>query len=294
MACEEFDRLNPPGKFRKQLVDWVQWKRKFSVTSFVTVRQGEEEYSFQDFTDEKSKSNSDAAHIKAEWQSMLDDPSFERTGDGQRVVIWIPLRKKRMRDLTHAATNEVEESSKQLKNLKDKDKKDLKGFCNRSASSAMNDTFLRKAMGKGSDTEEEKDSVEEDSASEAGSNNDESEKKKRKEKGKQVDLGTALSDAHASHTSALVLLEQDMEKVIELCTESISAFTSIAEEAQDVAMKAYQRTCEVRMKACTAWKAASLEACPALPGAQAQAPAQPASSPAAAGPAAAAAAGDDA
>eukprot|EP00972_Heterocapsa_arctica_P113704 16438626-Heterocapsa_arctica.AAC.1 len=65
MACEEFDRLNPPGRFRKQLIDWTQWKKRFSVTSAVTVRQGEEEWSHQDFSDEKSKCNWDAARIKA-------------------------------------------------------------------------------------------------------------------------------------------------------------------------------------------------------------------------------------
>ena len=52
-ALAEFARINPPGKFRKDLVDWSMFRKTFSVTKANTDRQREEEYSWEDWEDEK-------------------------------------------------------------------------------------------------------------------------------------------------------------------------------------------------------------------------------------------------
>ena len=41
MALMKWQKENPPGKYRKKLIDWAQWQRTFDVKSKVTVREGE-------------------------------------------------------------------------------------------------------------------------------------------------------------------------------------------------------------------------------------------------------------
>ena len=41
---------------------------------------------------------------------------YERTGDGDHVVLWIPKRRERMKDETRAISNEIEQASKHVKN----------------------------------------------------------------------------------------------------------------------------------------------------------------------------------
>ena len=53
-ALADFARLNPPGKFRKSLIDWTQFSKKFGVTQNHTMRQSEEEYTWDDWLDEKT------------------------------------------------------------------------------------------------------------------------------------------------------------------------------------------------------------------------------------------------
>lgn len=72
MALVDFDRLNPPGRFRKALIDWAQFKTQFTVSNSVKMRQGTEEWTFPDFEDEKTAAGWDKARIRAMRQKHLD------------------------------------------------------------------------------------------------------------------------------------------------------------------------------------------------------------------------------
>ena len=46
-ALEEFDRVNPKGRFRKGLIEWTQFKRRFTQTNSMKSRRAEEEWTGQ-------------------------------------------------------------------------------------------------------------------------------------------------------------------------------------------------------------------------------------------------------
>ncbi len=58
LALDEFDRMNPPGRFRKQLIDWTQFKKRHTHTTKKIDQEKEEEYTYQDFKDEKTAAGS--------------------------------------------------------------------------------------------------------------------------------------------------------------------------------------------------------------------------------------------
>lgn len=113
-ALEEFDRVNPKGRWRKGLIDWTQFKKSFTHTNSITQRRGEEEWTWPDYHDDKEGMGWDVDRIKKSWQKLLES-EYERNGDGYHATIWIPLRRQRMRDETRAITNEVEQGSKAVK-----------------------------------------------------------------------------------------------------------------------------------------------------------------------------------
>ena len=90
------------------------------------AREAEEEWTFPDYRDSKSHIWDDAK-IKAEWHKLLDGP-HEREGSGLLAKIWIPNRRMRIRDRKTFERNQIDHSSKALKNMKGKDVKDLTSF----------------------------------------------------------------------------------------------------------------------------------------------------------------------
>ena len=152
-ALEEFDRVNPKGRFRKGLIDWTQFKRRFTQTDSMTNRRAEEEWTWPEWHDEKEGMGWDVDRIKKSWQRMLDS-EYERSGDGYHATIWIPKRRERMRDETRAITNEVTQGGKAVKNVKDKDLNLLKDFVKTSSGSGRM-SFLKVADGGGAEDAED-------------------------------------------------------------------------------------------------------------------------------------------
>lgn len=175
--------------------------------------------------------------------------------------MWIPIRRQNLMDHTTEVSNQLEQGSKTVTNMKDKDLKDLSNFCQTSSSSAKNEKFLRKALGKASDSEESA----ADSADDGEASEDDKVAKEAPAKKKRIDLGTAVSDAYAKECSQLSDLTKQFEKVVSQCQESLKTYASYAGE-RDAATDAYQATREARMRACQAWSATNLASCPRLPG----------------------------
>ena len=145
LALEEFDRVNPKGRFRKQLIDWTQFKKRFKVTTAVTHRRAREEWTWTDHQEEKEGRGWEQERIKAGWQKLLDS-DYERTGDGFHASIWVPKRRERMADETRAIDNEIEQASKAVKNLKNNDLEALKDFVESSGSHPKFNPFVRLKM----------------------------------------------------------------------------------------------------------------------------------------------------
>ena len=142
-AVADFDRENPKGKFRKKLIDWGQWQRKYSVEVVHTGRQGEEFWTWADFSDEKSKCNYSGQEIMAKWDVLKDDVNIDREGDDGTASfgLWIPKRKERFRDKIKRVSNDFLEGSKVVKKQKAADAEDLKDFCHKAFPNHTNKFF---------------------------------------------------------------------------------------------------------------------------------------------------------
>ena len=128
-AIEEFERENPVGSGRKKLIDWVQWKRTHGVVHSYKMREGEtlmgidDFYALRSFPRGKTREASDA-----EFQQLAKQ-NYDREGEGASLQLWLPDCKTRMRDVTHYSKSEVEESSKQMKDVGKKEKDELMDAC---------------------------------------------------------------------------------------------------------------------------------------------------------------------
>ena len=163
-SVQEFEANNPPGRFRKKLIDFTQWL-------------SDELYSLQDFSDEKTAAGWDASAILKKWQSYERDPAIDHEDDGS---LWLPKRKQRIRDQTRRISSSLIESPKNMKGCKQQDVDALKQFTITSAAAQTN-SFFREAAGK---TKSPPRLEEDDLPVEIQDN--------KKKKGKRVDLANAL------------------------------------------------------------------------------------------------------
>ena len=67
-AVRDFEAENPPGKFRKKLIDFTQWLKTYTTETAHTNRERLELYTFQDFSDEKTSAGWDPKVILDRWQ----------------------------------------------------------------------------------------------------------------------------------------------------------------------------------------------------------------------------------
>jgi hypothetical protein len=119
-ALDKFDRENPPGRFRKGLIQWADYERFFTKEFVTKDRRAEEEWSWKDFRLDRKKSGFDDEECKAEWRELLAS-DYDREGESFDAKIWLPSRRQRIRDENTRVGNTVSEKSKPLKGLKAKD-----------------------------------------------------------------------------------------------------------------------------------------------------------------------------
>ena len=124
LALEDFARLNPPGRFRKGLVDWTVFVQRFGKRMEVRTRQGEELMDITDYLKWQCKdrgvSEEDAMD---KWAKLLEsDLDMEGDGTPGGTSIWIPQNKQRFKDVIRYKDQAVEEGSKAAKNMSDGDR----------------------------------------------------------------------------------------------------------------------------------------------------------------------------
>ena len=139
-AIEQWMKENPPGRFRKQLIDWTVWSRMFDVKTRITIRTGFTAWNWTDWSDEHSHWKPE--RVLAKWNQYKNDPKIEREGTGDDMELWIPDKKRKMQDEVKEITQRVAEGSKQMKALKAMDKNNLQNFAHLSQAS-FTDKFFK-------------------------------------------------------------------------------------------------------------------------------------------------------
>ena len=250
-AIREFLQDNPPGKFRKKLIDFTQWLKTYSTETSLKAREWCELYTFQDFSDEKTAAGWEAKAILDKWQSYESDPAIEREDDG----LWLPKRKQKIRDQTKRVSQSVIEASKAMKNTKPEDLEALKQFALTSAASHTH-AFLR---GKDSQQKATASHVQVSSNGDATIDVDEQEDDKKK-KGKKVDLANALPTLHEKESGQLNRLKDQMEAALSKATDAIKqATTAKLSKALSPAGQTFFDTCVMRKNCAEVWLLTTLD-----------------------------------
>lgn len=245
-AIEDFDKANPPGRFRKQHIDWAAFTVKYSKELVRIKRREEEEWTFKDYRIDGLTKNMTEEQVKAGWRALLDS-DLDREGEGFEATIWVPNRRKRIRDEVEKVSTSFTEGSKQLKNLKDKDKQDLKNFVHNSTDVSFRNNFFSKddAAHRKVDSDDGEDEVDLDDDP-----GDQAKKRKR------VDLATACPDLYNKEQESLKSISAEVQKLTEEATKVLEeAATFAAKQGEAAAFKSYVSTCKVRLDSAVAWSA---------------------------------------
>ena len=135
VAIDEFEKENCGGRFRKKLIEWGRWKRKFGVRKSFKIKEGEQQMDITEFIKYKESTRGwDNPKCMAEWKKILDASDIaDREGEGANLLLWIPVRKKRTRETEHYIDGAYEEGSKILKDPTKEDAEHLQEFSLRCA-----------------------------------------------------------------------------------------------------------------------------------------------------------------
>ena len=148
LAIGQFMMDSPPGKFRKKLIDFAQWKKAYGVRTSMKVNDNESEFTaatWQTYAVNTEGYSEDGARLR--WKEMAKDANLERSGEGAAMKIWVVTVRARQRTRERYEDAAFEESSKQMKNLENTDVDALKTFALSSSANAMNSSFLRSTVG---------------------------------------------------------------------------------------------------------------------------------------------------
>ena len=257
-AVADFHKENPPGRFRKKLIDFSQWLKTYSIEKAITERDQFELFSFQDFSDDKTKAGWTPQNILSKWQEHMNNPAIEQEDD----CLWLPLRKQKMRDTIRRISNSYRESSKAIKNPKESDAADLKQFASDSAA-AFTDSFL--TGDKNDKKKRERNpctvagimrSADEELGQEPPAL-DEDDKKTKGGKKKKVDLANAVATSHEKDNAKLLRLK-------DLFNTAMSAAKDAMERANkhgtlSESGKLFLKTCAIRRSCAELWMLESEE-----------------------------------
>ena len=237
-AVRDFEAENPPGKFRKKLIDFTQWLKTYSTETSQTNRELCELYTFQDFSDEKTAAGWDPKAILSKWQEYDNDPNIEREDDDG---LWLPKRKQKMRDQTKRITQSVVEGSKSMKGLKAADVEVLKNFALTSTASHTN-AFLRSGDTAQKAAAPSMEVVDLEAAVEDP----------KKKKGKRVDLAQALPAVSEKELAQLQRLKEQMNSATCAAAEAIA---QVAEPGATLSQagQAFLDACEMRKRCADVW-----------------------------------------
>ena len=250
LALEQFDRDNPQGRFRKNLIDWAQYKRSYISGSSFTEREEEEEWQFQDWVDKKhSEGSFDEAANTTEWCALVDATAPDRkSGDGVGASIWRRVRRKRIRDTTKRIEHSYSEGSQAVKNLKTGDRDKLLEFTKAQANSSSHSwltsaSYVPVGGSSGAERQDDNDKSEDD---------DDQNTALAKPKRQRIDLGTAIPDMIRVQIDAWVALKNKMAITARQGSEVLTQADKFLGD-KCVTFAAHMKTCQFRRASVLAW-----------------------------------------
>ena len=219
MAFGEFEESNPAGCFRKSLIDWCEFQRKYSKSTAHTQRAKQKLMSLAKFTkywkDETSGIATDA-DCRVEFFRRIS-AGDDCEGEGAGKQLWVATGKTRFVDVTKKVEQELVEGSKRKKGAKESDIAALKTFIG-SKDAAGATAFLNDKDGfNDAYLDALEDEAEADDAEETGASG---------KKQKIIDVDSAQTDMYTTLTA---LLDKEVCLARETVVATREAMTSLTD-----------------------------------------------------------------
>jgi hypothetical protein len=253
LAIDDFLRNHCEGRFRKKLIDWATWKKRYGVKTSVKVRENEELMDKVDYLKHQMARGKSLIVSTAMWVE-LENSNADREGEGKTLMLWVSLNKSRIREKETYVDGGYEEGSKVIKDPNANDTKHLQEHALRSAAT-FGDSFLRK----GEDPNLEKEAaakaeVEARAAAEAAASVEPASKK-----AKTVDIADAAPKAFSKHGKSLQALVKEIVAAVKSNEEELSVEgANLDKRKKDALLQSYYDTAMVRQGIMKLWSATTL------------------------------------
>ena len=145
-ALNDFIKENT-GRYRKKLIEWGRWKKRYGVRITRTVRDNEMLMDFDDFEAWQLERKKAPDVILRMWNDHKNS-NVEREGEGDTLAMWISRNKTRDRAREIYEDGAWEEESKAEKDPNGAARKEMQEFAARNASDGSS-SFIRSAWGAG-------------------------------------------------------------------------------------------------------------------------------------------------
>jgi len=226
-ACEDWDEANPPGTFRKALVDWHQFEKRHGHRVAITYRGEDTLMSNKYFRDWKLTKGIAEAEADLEWAEHLKTPGMDGEGSGSSRMLYICKERKRLRDETQYVDAALKEGGKQQKNMSEKERGTLKQFTQKAAS--FSNIHMANFTGSSSVNVDDGDAKEAE-----GSEEDD-------------DLISLHAPAAFTlHSKQIDVLTMDMKTAVEMTTVALQAFEDMDPTIVTKDLESYHDLCIVR------------------------------------------------
>ena len=221
-AANDWDDMNPPGCYRKALIDWGAFEKKHGQRSSVTFRSEDVLMDQVDYVSWKKSKGMSKEQATLEWAKCLTDPNLSGEGSGASRKLYICAVQKRLRDETNYVDAGLVEGSNQKKNMTEAEKEKLKSFTSKAAS--FNNEFLQKAMSaQGDDAAKVLDRA----AGTGGGDDDD------------ADIAVLGPSAFSLHSKELDGLRKTFNDTHKAMSDSITAFNDMDSELRTRSIMAY-------------------------------------------------------
>ena len=128
LCLEEFAQSNPEGRFRRKLIDWGAFMQSHGKRAEVRDRSREELMDVTDFVSWKMSRGLSEQDAENAWKQLLET-DVEREGEGADTKVWVEKNKERFKDTVRYKDNQLQEGSRQMKDMPDTDRPGQLSIC---------------------------------------------------------------------------------------------------------------------------------------------------------------------
>ena len=128
-ALNQHSKDNVDGRFRKRLIDWGMWKKRFGQKTSTTVSNVEEWMEVTAYVGWRTKHLPECqakedmrAEMREEFRKLCSQPGIEKEGAWPSTFIWVNKKRRRLSDKDTYFDGAYEEGPKPLKDLTKEDR----------------------------------------------------------------------------------------------------------------------------------------------------------------------------